>query len=131
MQTSLVLFFDGMCGLCNGFVDLIIRADKKSQIRFSSLQSIFAQSKLHSSLVQDLDTLVVIKNDQVLVKSEAVFAIIEVLGGPYQAFLILRFIPAPLCDHIYDFVAKHRYQFFGKRETCRLPTPEEKSRFLE
>ncbi|MEZ0391940.1 MAG: thiol-disulfide oxidoreductase DCC family protein [Pseudobdellovibrionaceae bacterium] len=125
-----VLFFDGICGLCNGFVDFVIANEKRKEIQFSPLQSEFAKRHLPKELTEDLSTLVFLKNGKILTKSDAVLAVCAMLGVPWKFVIWLQVFPKPFRDLCYDFIAQTRYQIFGKRETCRLPTAEEKSRFL-
>jgi predicted DCC family thiol-disulfide oxidoreductase YuxK len=125
-----VLFFDGVCGLCNGIVDFILKWDRKKKFLFSPLQSDYAQRVLDPRLTLDLATLVVRKENQTFVRSEAVFEILKVLGGFWTLGLILQIFPRRLLDGLYDRLARRRYQWFGQSATCRVPTPEERSRFL-
>ncbi len=130
MNDLVVLFFDGVCGLCNGVVDFVMRFDSKQIIRFSPLQSDYAKSKLPASLTEDLSTLVVLKNDQIYTQSEAVFLIAQQLGGVFRLLLIFKILPASLNNQIYSWISRSRYQIFGKKDSCRLPTIAEKARFL-
>lgn len=125
-----IIFFDGICGLCNGFIDFVIAHDKTNQFFFSPLQSDFAKSHLPAEYVQDLKTVVVQINGQTYKKSYAVIQVLVRLGGAWQIFRLGTCLPSSMTDFIYDFVALNRYRFFGKKETCRLPTPEERSRFI-
>lgn len=125
-----VLFFDGVCGLCNGAVDFVIQNDQKKQFYFSPLQSRYAQSKLSEELTQDLSTLVLIADGKVWTKSLAVLQIFKILGFPWSILVVFKVIPGFLRNFIYDLIARNRYAWFGQKETCRLPTAEERSRFL-
>jgi predicted DCC family thiol-disulfide oxidoreductase YuxK len=132
-QAQAVVFFDGVCGLCNGFVDQLLRMDRKRALRFSPLQSPYAQSVLPMRLVTaPYSTIVVQDSDgRLYERSEAVLFCARTLGGPVSWGLGLgTFLPQGLRDSVYDRIAKNRYLWFGKRSTCRLPTPEEKERFL-
>ena len=126
----MVLFFDGVCGLCNGFVDFVMRFDSQSKIKFSPLQSHYAKSKLPSELTDHLSTLVVLKDSQIWTQSEAVFTIAEQLGGGFKLLLIFKLLPKAFNNKIYDLISKSRYQIFGKKDSCRLPTVAEKARFI-
>ena len=125
-----VIFFDGYCGLCNGFIDFMMKIDKRGIFQFSALQSDFAKSTLNPEDVIDLKSLVVLLDGKTYRKSKGVLLAVSELGGPWKWLFILRLFPTAFSDWIYDLVAKNRYTLFGKRETCRLPTPEEKMRFI-
>jgi predicted DCC family thiol-disulfide oxidoreductase YuxK len=128
---SPVVLFDGVCNLCNGAVQFILKNDKKKFFKFASLQSDFAQEflKNHQLPTHNFDTLILIENDQVFIKSKAVFKIAKYLPK-YACLSIFRFIPIFISDFFYDVVSKNRLKWFGKRETCWLPTKELKERFL-
>lgn len=97
---------------------------------FVTLQSEFASQELPQNLTHHLSTLVVKKGDQIFTKSQAVFLILKELGGIFQILLIFQIIPISVLNFLYDLVAKSRYQIFGKKDTCRIPTPKERSRFI-
>jgi len=127
-----VIFFDGVCNLCNGFVQFIIRNDKKKAFYFAALQSNYAQETLKSFTVnaQELKSVVFIKNKTVYTKSNAALEIGKQLGGLW--FLIAGFYIFPLKfrNLLYDFIGKNRYKWFGKKNNCMVPTEALKSRFL-
>lgn len=125
-----VIFFDGYCGLCNGFVDFMMKVDKKAVFKFSPLQSEFAKSQLPGADVQDLKSIVVLIEGNAYRKSEGVLRALNQLGGVWRLSKSLIFLPEALRNSAYDLIAENRYQLFGKRETCRLPGPEERSRFI-
>ena len=125
-----IIFFDGVCGLCNGFVDFIIKIDKKKTFLFSPLQGAYASSNLAPSMTQDLSSVVVLINGKVYIKSEAVQKILTEIGGVWGLARLLILIPRSVQNYIYDQVAKNRYSLFGKRQSCRIPTEEERSRFV-
>ena len=126
-----IIFFDGVCPVCNGFVDYVLKKDFRNDFQFCSLQSQFAISNL-PAIYHDLDTVVLMENDHVFSKSTAVLRILFQLGGHWNALAVFASaIPRPIRDFIYKFIAKNRYRFFGKLAVCRLPTAEEKSRFLQ
>lgn len=125
-----IIFFDGVCPVCNGFVDYVLKKDSKNYFQFSSLQSEFTKSHLDPQH-QSLDTVILMENEQVYLKSTAVLRILLQLGGHWTALAIFAsVIPRVIRDMIYDLVAKNRYRVFGKYETCRMPTAEEKARFI-
>ena len=124
-----VLFFDGVCGLCSAAVDFVMATDSRSQFHFSPLQSDYAKSHLEPGLRESMGTLVLVVDGRVLTKSDAVIMIGELLGGLWRLAVLGRLLPRSFRDALYDFVARHRYRVFGKKDTCRLPTPEERARF--
>ena len=125
-----IIFFDGVCGLCDGFVDFIIKIDKEKKFIFSPLQSDFARLNLSQEYTDDLKTLVFMKDGKLYIKSWAIIHILLEIGGIWKIALIGKLFPRFLLDSLYDLVAKYRYKTFGKKKNCRLPTPEEKSRFV-
>lgn len=125
-----VIFFDGVCGLCNGFVDFIISIDKNQEFRFSPLQSEYAQRVLPPGMTQNLDSVVFLKNGKTYRKSQAVIKVLEGLGGVWSLAKIGKYLPESFLNSAYDLVGQNRYKIFGKKETCRLPTPDERARFI-
>jgi predicted DCC family thiol-disulfide oxidoreductase YuxK len=125
-----VIFFDGYCGLCNGFVDFMMKVDSKGVFNFSPLQGEFAKSHLSQSDILDLKSVVILIDGKTYRKAKGVFKALGELGGFWKAFLILNIIPTPILNSFYDMVATNRYRLFGKRATCRLPTQEERNRFI-
>jgi predicted DCC family thiol-disulfide oxidoreductase YuxK len=125
-----ILFFDGVCNLCNSFVDFLLSRDS-GQLFYASLQGETAKQKLDPKLRgEDLKSLVLLDQNVVYIKSDAVLRIFWRIGMPWKLLRLFTFLPRGTRDQIYDWVAAHRYQLFGKRETCRIPTPEERARFL-
>ncbi len=125
-----VIYFDGVCGLCNGFIDFIMKIDKRKQFHFSPLQSEHAKKNLPPEFVQDLDSVIVQIDGKTLQKSKAVFAVLKKMGGVWEMASAMGVFPESVLNKAYDMVAKNRYRLFGKKESCRLPTPDERSRFL-
>lgn len=127
-----VVLFDGVCNLCNGAVNFIIDRDPEGHVQFAPLQSDLAQTALeargHSAL--DLDTIVLLTDDAVHVRSDAALRIARQLSGAWPLLSLFLWVPRPLRDAVYDWVASHRYDWFGKQDTCRLPTPALRRRFL-
>ncbi len=125
-----IIFFDGVCPVCNGFVDYVLKKDFKNDFLFCSLQSEFARGHLPEKY-QKLDTIILMENNDVFDQSTAVLRILFQLGGHWNALAVFASaVPRPLRDFVYRIIAKNRYRFFGKRDVCRLPSPEEKERFL-
>jgi predicted DCC family thiol-disulfide oxidoreductase YuxK len=125
------LFFDGYCTLCNNSVDFLMRVDKRQRLSFGSLQSETAQRELPQELRESVDSVILKYNDRVFVKSDAALEVCRILGGGWHFFRIFKILPRSWRDAIYEWVARNRYRWFGKRETCRMPTPEEKARFVD
>jgi predicted DCC family thiol-disulfide oxidoreductase YuxK len=130
-MASLVLF-DGVCNLCNGFVRFVIRRDPGGHFTFGSLQSGSARQvlSLHDVPQPLPDSLVLLEAGQVFTRSTAALRIARRLTFPWPLVAALLAIPRPLRDWVYDRVARNRYRWFGRRDQCMLPTPEQRRRFL-
>jgi predicted DCC family thiol-disulfide oxidoreductase YuxK len=134
-----IILYDGVCGLCNRLVQFLLKHDKHARLRFASLQSDFAAKVLqrHDIDPKDLDTLHVIENyeqpnEQVLQRSDAILRAGRELGSFWSASAAAaKVVPRPLRDVVYRFVARTRYRVFGKYDTCMLPDPNQRSRFLD
>lgn len=127
-----VVIFDGVCNLCNKFVNLIIERDKKRIFKFSPVGSEFSkgvEEKFAIDLIK-LDTVVLVENKKVLIKSTAVIKICRHLGFPYNLMVAFYAVPKFLRNKIYDLIARNRYRVFGKRESCMVPNTEVMSRFI-
>jgi predicted DCC family thiol-disulfide oxidoreductase YuxK len=136
--SNLIVLYDGVCGLCNGAVQFLLKRDRHDRLRFASLQSDFAAAllKRHGIDHQDLDTVYVVlnsgeANEVLLAKSDAFLQLAKVIGGVWSIARLGRIIPRPIRNWLYDFVARHRYQVFGKYEACMLPDPRHKHKFIE
>lgn len=127
-----IVFFDGVCHLCNSFVDFVIQNETPgTHLRFAPLQGETAQRYLPESDRKSLSSVIFWQNGQSHRESEAVLQIAQKLRLPWRLFAFpLRLVPRSLRDSIYRFLARHRYTFFGKRSTCRLPSSEEKTQLL-
>jgi predicted DCC family thiol-disulfide oxidoreductase YuxK len=128
-----VVLFDGVCNLCNATVQFIIRHDKAERFRFASLQGRFGQEVLaaHQLPPNELDTFLLLDGGKLFARSTGALALCRRLGGWWQLLYVFMLIPAPLRDLVYGFVARNRYRWFGKRETCYLPSPALRKRFLD
>ena len=125
------VFFDGVCGLCNASVDFILRRDRQAAFLFSPLQGETARTELPPPLRETLDTLVLKTAAGTFVRSAAVVRILWGLPGVWALVgWLLWLIPLPLRDWGYRIVSANRIRWFGQKETCRIPTPEERERFL-
>ncbi len=131
-NTKNILLFDGICNLCNGIVQFVIKRDKKAKFKFASLQSESGQLLLKKfGLSQsDFNSFVFIDGDKILLKSTAALHVLKELGGVWKFFYCFIIVPRPIRDFFYSIIARTRYTIFGKRKTCMVPTPELKERFL-
>ncbi len=129
---SPVLLFDGVCNLCNGFVQFIIKRDKNAKFKFASLQSEIGQEylKQHHLETEVFESFVYLKNDKFYQKSTAALTLFKDLGGAWVLMYVLMIFPRFIRDFFYNLIARNRYKMFGKRESCMLPSPELKNRFL-
>ena len=126
-----VLFFDGVCGLCNWSVDFVLKRDLRGDFQFAPLQGETSRALLTAAEVTDLHTVVLWVNGKTHRKSSAVVRVLWQLGPGWQILGgLLWLIPRPIRNLGYTIVAANRYRIFGKKETCRLPTPVERLRFL-
>jgi predicted DCC family thiol-disulfide oxidoreductase YuxK len=132
-----IVLFDGVCNLCDAFVQFVIDHDRVNRFVFASLQSAEGRALLGSVGAQDAvregepDSVVLVEGGRAYVRSTAVLRIARGLGWPWRAAVVFFALPRPLRDAAYRFVARHRYRWFGKKEACRVPTPELRARFLE
>ncbi len=129
-----ILFFDGVCNLCQGAVQFVIRRDKTAKIRFASLQS--EAGKRAMEVVRQRygrvpDSLILLENDHYYIESDAALRVAGHFSGGWKLLYGLRWVPRFIRDSVYRLVAKKRYRWFGKKEECWLPRPELKERFLE
>ena len=128
-----IVFFDGYCALCHGWVRFLLWADRKGRLKFSSIQSPVASEFLGAELVQ-IDpekTIIFFSRGQISTKSDAVLNIMTTVGLPWRFFALFSIVPRFLRDFVYDIVARYRYVFFKRYETCPLPPSEHRHRFLD
>ncbi|MBD2769525.1 thiol-disulfide oxidoreductase DCC family protein [Hymenobacter sp. BT664] len=131
-----IILFDGVCNLCNGFVQFVIRHDPQSRFRFAAWQSEAAQSLLRThGLLPDVraaepESVLLLSGGRLYSHSTAVLHIAHILGGRWQLMKMGWVLPRSWRDALYRFVARHRYRWFGRQESCLLPTPALKARFL-
>jgi predicted DCC family thiol-disulfide oxidoreductase YuxK len=136
-QPEFILVYDGLCGFCNGTVRLIIRHDTRGIMKFAALQSAFGQYLLqcHPSL-RSIDSLILVirtspESESLFIRSAGALKVAAYLGGWWNIFLAGWIIPRSMRDWLYDRIAGVRYRLFGKYESCPIPPPEVRSRFLE
>ncbi len=125
-----VVFFDGVCGLCDRFVTWLVARDRRGRLKFAPLQGSTAASAGLSPGANGPESIVFMEEGIFYRKSAATLRILTRLGGAWKAFAIFYIFPLSLRDASYDFVARRRYGWFGKRENCRLPSPSERERVL-
>ena len=127
-----LLLFDGVCNLCNSSVQYVIKHDRKQKFKFASLQSDAAKEILlqYEMKNYDLNSIILIKNNQLFDKSSAILRVLKTLGGFHSIAYILIVLPIFLRDKLYNYIAKNRYKWYGKKESCMIPTAELKNRFL-
>lgn len=129
-----IVLFDGVCNLCNSAITLIIKNDKNDIFRFAPLQSTTGKQLAAAHMI-DLDTidsiLLIDPNIAYYHKSTAALKIAKHLSGGYPLLAIFLILPKALRDVVYDFIARNRYRWFGKKESCMIPTPELKALFLD
>jgi predicted DCC family thiol-disulfide oxidoreductase YuxK len=127
-----VVLFDGVCNLCAGAVTFLIRRDPEAVFRFAPLQSDIGErlAEEHDIPTEDLETVALIENGRCYTKSSAALRAARHLGGVYRLFGLFWFVPKVVRDWVYDIVASHRYEWFGKRDACLMPTDDIRDRFL-
>lgn len=136
-KVELLVLYDGVCGLCNGAVRFLLKADRKEKLRFAPLQGETAGNirQRHGEVSDALDSIVLVKglntpSETILLASEAVLDICRELGGGWQLLSVFRIFPGRIRDVLYDFIANHRYQWFGKYDACPVPEPQVRDRFF-
>jgi predicted DCC family thiol-disulfide oxidoreductase YuxK len=137
-ETNPIVLYDGVCGLCNHLVQFILKRDDRDRFRFASLQSDFTREVLtrHGVDPDDLDTVYVIRqheqpNERLLARSDAILYMLEQLGGVWKLMSVGKVLPRVFRDAIYKIVARNRYRVFGKHESCMLPEPKHRAKFVD
>lgn len=127
-----IILFDGECNFCDRSVQFIIKRDPEGYYKFASLQSGTGQKILKECSVPDnIDSFILIDNNRYYSKSSAALRICKNLKGLWKLFYFLLIVPRPIRDFFYDIIAKNRHKWFGKKESCLLPSPDIRERFLE
>ena len=137
-KSNPIILYDGVCGLCNRLVQFILKRDKRDYFRFASLQSDWSATLLqrHNLDPADLDTVYVVvdyaqPNERLLARSDAILFLLVELGGIWKVAVVGKALPRTLRDAIYALVARNRYRVFGKYESCMLPEPQHRAKFLD
>ena len=128
-----IILFDGYCNLCSGTVQFVLKHDWKAKFRFASLQSEFGKAILqkHQLPSESFGTFVLVEDDKIHFKSTAALRVVKSLSGRWPLLYVFIIVPRFIRDAVYGFVARNRYKWFGKRDSCWLPKPEWKERFLD
>lgn len=129
---TVIVYYDGVCALCNGFIRWALKHDAKRRLLFAPLESGHGV-RLRRAFPQtrDADSIVVRDGERVAIKSDAILAIAQRLGGVWRLTALLRVLPRWLRDSAYDLIASRRYRWFGRLDACPLPPASERDRFLD
>jgi len=132
MNERTIILFDGVCNLCNGSVNFILARDPREIFLFSPVQSAFAKELLARHGLQGIgtDSFVLVKDGKCYLRSDAALQISREMPGMWPWLYGLRFVPKLLRDFVYNLVARHRYRLFGRKQSCMVPTPALKRRFI-
>ncbi len=128
-----IILFDGICNLCNGAVQYIIKRDKKDSFRFAALQSEIGKKLLAERQIDsvNIDSIILIEPGIAFyIKSDAAMEIAQEIGGVWSLIGLFKWIPTSFRNIVYDFIANNRYKWYGKTDQCMVPTPELKAKFL-
>ena len=131
MNKEYIIYFDGVCGLCNSFVKLLLKVD--SDLKFATLQGNSGQKLLTkiNFIKSEFDTVIFKKNDQVYTKSSAVFEIFKTIGGLWKVFLIFNVLPISITDAVYRYIALKRFKVFGKLDQCDITIFNKPGQFID
>lgn len=127
-----LILFDGECNFCDHGVQFIIKRDPTGYYKFASLQSNIGMDLLKKyHIPEDMDSFLLIEDNKCYFKSSAALRICKSLTGIWKLFYILILVPKPLRNLLYDVLAKNRYKWFGKKDSCMIPSPEIRNRFID
>ena len=131
-STHSIILFDGVCNLCNGAINFVIKRDNSNVFKFAPLQenSGILLLKKYAINPQKLDTIILIENDRVYLKSSAALRISKKMSNLWPLLYVCIVLPKFLRDAVYDYIAKNRYTWFGKKDECMIPSPTTKDKFL-
>jgi predicted DCC family thiol-disulfide oxidoreductase YuxK len=127
-----IILFDGVCNLCTGSVLFTIKRDRSSKFLFASLQSSFGQSQMvkYGLPIREFNTFFLLKGEKVYRKSDAALEVVRELSGLWPVLYVFKVVPTFIRNAVYDFVSKNRYKWFGKKDSCMIPTPALQARFI-
>lgn len=133
-----VLLYDGVCAVCNKTVQTILKHDRQGTMRFAALQSDYGEAAIERyPELKGVDSVILLEpsgvngDERAYARSTAALKVASYLGGLWKLFLVAYILPRPLRDALYDFVARNRYKVFGKHDSCMLPPPNARARFLD
>lgn len=128
-----IILFDGVCNLCNGAVTFIIKHDKKDSFRFAALESAFGRELLAAHNIDSTvtDSIILVRGKSAFAKAEAALHIAKKMSGLWPLLYVFNVLPNKVNNFFYDYIARNRYKWFGKKESCMIPTPALKSKFLD
>ncbi len=132
IESHKIILFDGVCNLCNGAINFVIKKDKKNIFKFAPLQSEIGEALLSKFQIDtsNVDSIILVDGENYYAKSSAALRISKELYGGYPLLYGFIILPRFIRDLVYDYIAKNRYKWFGKKESCMIPTPELKEKFL-
>ncbi|HEU4884873.1 MAG TPA: thiol-disulfide oxidoreductase DCC family protein [Longimicrobium sp.] len=128
-----IVLYDGVCGLCDRSVQLILRNDRRGRFRFAALQSAAGRALLEKFGLspEALDSVVLVEGERAWRRSRAALRIARRMDAPWPLLWPLMIVPRPVADFFYNLLARNRYRFFGKLDACMIPPPEVRARFLD
>lgn len=124
-----IIFYDGVCGLCDKSVQFVLKRDVKQVFRYATLQSDFARKTLGSSIT--FNSFILYENGNVSYRSSAALKTFSKLGGLWRLLYVFMIVPPFIRNGVYDFIASHRYKWFGKYDSCKIPAPGQRELFLD
>jgi len=132
MNNKPIIIFDGVCNLCNGAIQFILKKDKDRQFHFAWLQSDFGKQQLSEQGLNSEfpETLILLRDQKVFQRSDAILEILRILPGIWRYIVIIRIFPKSVRDRLYNLVAKNRYRWFGRQQSCLMPTDDIRERFI-
>lgn len=126
-ESQPIIFYDGLCGLCDKSVQFVLKHDKLKLFRFATLQSDFAYNTIGQ---QQTDSFVLLDRNKIYLESTAALLTLKKLGGPWRLLAVFLIVPPFIRNAVYRFVARNRYKWFGRFDSCKVPDPETRSRFI-
>lgn len=125
-----IIFFDGVCPMCNRGVNFLISKDKRNIFAYAPLEGITAREKLSKKDLENMDTIIYMKGNKTYKYSDAVIKSLSDLGGLWKLFLLFKVLPKFIRDGVYKYISKNRYKWFGKKKICQISTPKERGKIL-